>query len=286
MKRSFICLIICSFVVLGLGSQAVATVDSTIPKPPAFRIVSLNPSLTRLLIDLNLQRDVVGVVSVPGTPMPSELPKTVKDVGSYVRPMIEKIIELKPTHVLMIKEGEDKISSQLQNTKAKILMLEGRTLDDFLPLLRQVSSLFLKDPKEIEGLIVRWNQDWQEVGSLGPKSDQKSVLLLLQVDPVFVAGQDTFLGEILSRCGFKNAYRGKGYPRMGREQLEILPLDIVVYFSMLGQAKEETAVRDFWAGSFSHQAKPLLIENNPQMAQLSLELPRMARTFCQKLRRL
>ncbi|MBX9768348.1 MAG: helical backbone metal receptor [Bdellovibrionales bacterium] len=252
--------------------------------PSVFRIVSLNPSLTRLLIDLNLQSSVVGVVSVPGTPLADELPKSVKDVGSYVKPMIEKIIELKPTHVLMIREGEDRISSQLQKAKnTKILILEGRHIDDFLPLLQRIGQEFSKDPKELQVLIQRWNQDWKDVVRESPAAESKRALLMLQVDPVYAAGEDTFLGEILARCGIKNAYGGKGYPRMGREQLEIMPVDLIVYFSMLGQAKEEAAVKKFWSHSVKHKTKPLILETNPQMAQLSLALPRLAKSFCQKL---
>ncbi len=257
----------------------------------SFRIVSLNPTLTRLLIDLELGANVVGVVTVPGMPLPKGVPVQVKTVGSYAKPLMEKIIALRPSHVLLIKEGEDRISAQLKKAGTKVLILEGRFLKDFEPLVRTLGETFARDPGKIEALLSRWRSDWAAVDqSVGRVESSKRVhdsraLLMLQVDPVYIAGQDSFLSEITEKCGWKNAFPGNGYPRVGREQLELMSMERIVYFSMLGQKKEEKAVQEFWAKSMKHRSVPLLIENNPHLAQLGVELPRLTQEFCERLGR-
>ena len=80
-----------------------------------YRVVSLSPSITETLYDLQLGEFLVGTVELPKEPLFANMAKGVRRVGAYQNPNVEAILALNPTHVLTLKEGPDNVSARLKS---------------------------------------------------------------------------------------------------------------------------------------------------------------------------
>src|SRR5690606_29289418 len=103
------------------------------------KIVSLNPALTEILFDLGLGKNIIGTSSFSNYPKEA---KKIQTVGSYLKPSIEKIIRLKPTHILVFKEGDPTIEESFKRANLNYILFESRTLKDFENTILTLSKLF------------------------------------------------------------------------------------------------------------------------------------------------
>lgn len=174
------------------------------------RIVSYSPALTEILFALGLGDSIVGTTTFSDVP---EKAKKIPLVGSYFRPSIEKTLQLNPTHVLVMKEGDETILEFLKKSKLNFVVFESRSLKNYKDILLQMGALF-----DVKTAVAKLINEFERETLTLPKL-KKSIAILVDDKPVIFAGRDTFLSEALSLCGLKNVFEFSGYQKVSAEIL-------------------------------------------------------------------
>ena len=260
--------IVCLILFLAPGATAAA------PK----KIVTLNPSLTETLFELGLGSSIVGTVDASDFP---EAAKKIERIGSYGRPNVEKIIKLKPDVVLTFKEGIDRITPTLKRANIRLLIFESRSAKDYPEMVKTLGQEFGLIAKAEEHLK-KWHAEWQVPPA---KNANGKVLLQLEGTPLIVAGGDSFLTEILNRCGFSNAFGDhKGYPTISKEAVSAKKVDFIAVLMENVTDQTRESIQKNWASSPLTRNISVVFYDSHRLSRLGPGLPGEARKFCQALK--
>ena len=187
------------------------------------RIISLVPSQTELLCDLELENDLVGITKF--CVHPSHLNKIKAIVGGTKTVNVDKIRNLNPDIIIANKEENTKeIVAELSKI-CHVWVTNVTTFDDNLKMIADFGTLFSKQ---------RCASQWQNKIQTAKTSfdlftkNKKSfkVAYFIWANPYMVAGTSTFINEMLLLNKFINVYHHlERYPAI---ELESLPqLDFV-----------------------------------------------------------
>lgn len=216
------------------------------------RIITLAPALTQMLTDLGLSEEIVGVaqhdvVAPPGAAV----------VGSFDNPDYEKLLSLKPTHVLTMNtstidtpkrladlavEGRFALASfqypkQIWDVYNTLLLGDGEahiiggphrfgnSVDNSLAVLLDV----FEPAQQLSDKMGRQLTALEDVVAAGRLNQR--VLMLISVDPVMAVGPDTVLDHLLFTGA--NAFNVAASqivsaPTFDREKLQSLKPDVIV----------------------------------------------------------
>ncbi|UCF69469.1 MAG: ABC transporter substrate-binding protein [Acidobacteriota bacterium] len=194
-----------------------------IPSRPS-RIISLVPSQTELLFDLGLDAEVIGVTDY--CVHPTEKVHRKRRVGGTKKYRLDVIRELQPDLIVGNKEENERESLLQLAESHSVWISDVRTLGDALAMIRQVGELVgREDPAhriagEIEAAF----------SELLPLARPLRVGYFIWHEPYMVVGEDTFIHEMLSCCGFANGFAGidRGrYPKVTLEQIRAARLEAI-----------------------------------------------------------
>jgi ABC-type Fe3+-hydroxamate transport system substrate-binding protein len=179
--------------------QYVDQLNSTIllaSKPK--RIVSLVPSQTEFLFDIGLEEEVVGITKF--CIYPSHWLKTKTIIGGTKNVDIEKVRNLHPDLIIGNKEENTKEDIIALREIAPVWMSDIFTLEDALSMMDSVGNMVEK--QEMTNTLVQSIRAQFE--SFQPKNTNKKVLYLIWRKPFIGVACNTFIDDMLSRCGFSN----------------------------------------------------------------------------------
>lgn len=171
-------------------------------KPFRFRIASLVPSLTELVVEMGLGPYLVARTGFCIHPAPAlhQVPK----VGGTKDVNLEKLRRLAPTHVLVnVDENRLDIVQALQAMGAELVVTHPCAPEDNLALIDQMVQLFGAVP----GVSDRAQQLRQALaGALAdthspraPGGEPVPVLYLIWHDPWMTVARDTYISRLLAR---------------------------------------------------------------------------------------
>jgi len=187
------------------------------------RIVSLVPSLTELLIHLEL--DVVGRTKFCIHPNQrlSKIPK----VGGTKTVNYKKVIDQKPDLVVANKE---------ENTKEDILALENAGLNVYLSNIHDFDSSLsaISDIGRLTNTESACNHITKKLNKKVCNFPQinKSVCYLIWQKPYMTIGNDTYIFDMLKRCGFFSVYSDrKRYPEVSLKDIKEKHPDVIMLSS-------------------------------------------------------
>ncbi|HEX4922455.1 MAG TPA: helical backbone metal receptor [Bdellovibrionales bacterium] len=242
------------------------------------RLVTLNPAVTEIVFALGHGNKIVGTVNESDEPSEA---KALTRVGSYGRPNLEKIIQLKPTAVITFREGIDQVSGTLKRAGIKLLVIEGKTLSDFSKIVTTVGEELAAQDRA-RTLIEAWDKEW---AALEKHPQNPSLVLQLERTPLIIAGGGTFLSEIVSRCGFKNAFAHlNGYPTLSREAIYKKRIDLLVVLMEKLSDSDKEGIRKSWKASPLSKDTPVLFYDPHRLSRLAPALPGEAKRLCKALR--
>ena len=184
------------------------------------RIVSFSPGITQTLVDLGLSSKIVG-----RTAFCKSISKTIPVVGSYLDIDYERLLRLKPTHVLIqqIKTPKDKHLEHLSNREH--FDLHYWKLDrviDIQTMYSEASKLFLEEEK---ALILDFDL-------YDPPSS--SIVILTQGINSFTGlcfGSGTYLDDVIKLLGFSNAIKESGWRMIALEDIARLKPEKILVVS-------------------------------------------------------
>ncbi|MDF1671878.1 MAG: helical backbone metal receptor [Vicingaceae bacterium] len=191
---------------------------TTTPK----RIISLVPSQTELLYDLGLDDKVVGITKF--CIHPKEWFNTKIRVGGTKTVNFEKISELKPDLIIANKEENTQSEIEVLQKLYPVYTSDIFNLDDSLKMMEAIGEVTNTSKKATQII----NQVKADFDSLKVSQNSMTVLYFIWQKPYMTIGSDTFINDMLSSCGFKNALTDKTrYPELTEEEIKDINPDLI-----------------------------------------------------------
>ena len=223
---------------------------------PSFRIISLVPSQTQLLVDLGLEESIVGITKF--CIHPSHLRRTKTIVGGTKQCHFEKIRALSPTHILCNKEENTKVIVETSKTIAHTHVAEIFTIQDTLALIKNYGTLFSKE-REANLLRTKIKQKLTDFTSFIKEKPQLKVAYFIWRKPWMVAANNTYINHLLELNNFTNIYDHKDrYPEIDIQDLKDKESPDVVFLSSEPYPFKEEHISEF--DSKKHQAKICFVD--------------------------
>ncbi len=195
------------------------------------RIVCLVPSLTELLVDLQLGSNIVGATNY--CVHPAEL--QVNRVAGTKNPDLTKIIELRPSYLLCNREENRRediefLRDNLPNCYIRITEIE--TFEDGLDAIKLIAE-DLDVISNGDELIVELKAIMRDLVTLREKdlNPPIKVLYLIWKNPWMTVGCDTYIYNMLKSLGFEHCVTDLRYPSLEDEQLIKLDYDLLLLSS-------------------------------------------------------
>ena len=203
------------------------TVDlNCIPK----RIISLVPSQTELLHYFNLEEETIGITKFCVHPNAWHQTKT--KIGGTKTIHIKKIKELQPD--LIIANKEENVQAQIEELAQDypVWLTDVNNLDDALKMITDIGELTNK-VKEAGLLVKEINIGFDNLSHKPQTTNhkQKTAYLIWQ-KPYMTIGGDTFINDMLLKCGFQNIFADKSrYPVVTIDDLQIANCQLLLLSS-------------------------------------------------------
>ena len=235
-----------------------------VPENPT-RVIALAPSITEIIYDLGQERKLIGVTQYSTYPSEAEsLPR----VGSYVRLDIEKIVSLKPDLCIAIKDGNPKhIVDKIVALNIPVYVIDPRNLLQIMDTITRLGSL-LDAGNAAAVLVADMEKRIGQVQTLAKRARYKPrVFFQIDAEPLFSAGNNTFIHELIELSGGINTAAGEDpYPRYSWEDILVLQPEIVLISSMAGGLDPENLIRSW------KKWKQLSAVNNDQVFVVEADL--------------
>jgi iron complex transport system substrate-binding protein len=186
---------------------------------PAKRVISLNPSLTSILVALGAGGSLIAVddFSARQEPGSAGLPR----VGGLYDPSLEAVVALHPDLVVLVPSAQQRdFRAQLRTAGIAVLELDPKSFDDVLASIETLGERVGRR-QEAGKRVAEIRRARAEVERAASARPHPRTVLVLQRDPLYVAGPGSFIDEMLRAAGADNVAAGlpEAYPRAGLEWL-------------------------------------------------------------------
>jgi ABC-type Fe3+-hydroxamate transport system substrate-binding protein len=181
------------------------------------RIISLVPSQTELLCDLNLENELVGITKFCVHPYHLKSTKTI--VGGTKKVDFEKIKALKPDFILCNKEENTyEMLPELEKI-APTYFSDVTTIQDNIDLILRLGTI-LSRRTEADNLVHKIEFKLNDFKQFIKDKPSRKVAYFIWAKPWMVAGNDTYINEMLSLNKFENIYGNMSrYPKVEINQI-------------------------------------------------------------------
>jgi ABC-type Fe3+-hydroxamate transport system substrate-binding protein len=203
-----------------------------IPHPPR-RIISLVPSQTELLYDLGLEEEVIGITKF--CIHPAHWFRNKQRIGGTKDFKTDLILSLKPDLVLGNKEENTENGLVALMPHVPVWISDISTLSQALEMISSIGKICNKEARA-EQLChdIETGFDRLPVNNI-----RKRAAYFIWKDPWMLAGTDTFISDMLNRCGLQNYTAKTRYPEVSLSDLKNDPPDLILLSSEPYPFKEE-----------------------------------------------
>jgi iron complex transport system substrate-binding protein len=284
--------------------------DPAPPPPPAAtapagpRIVSTVPAATLNLLLIGAADTLVGVTRFDVVTLPPDK-RDLPVVGDYESIDYEQLVSLHPT-ALVIQMAESRISPRLRDLAAshhiQLVNLRFDHIDDIWTSVEALGQAAGK-PDDARRAIDRAKFELQTIARqyggtpLAPPATaptapaappRPKVVYLVSPEQMLLAGQNTFIGEMIALAGGDNvgAQAGPGFLAVSREALVMLAPDVLLVGAVdqIGAQSDDARLRP-WRSLPVPAARAgrvyLVTDGNALMA--SVDLPRGVRMLAERI---
>ncbi|MBL7812927.1 MAG: ABC transporter substrate-binding protein [Bacteroidetes bacterium] len=193
---------------------------------PPQRIVSLVPSQTELLYDLQAGNRVAGQTQF--CIHPRHAWKKATKVGGTKKLTLEKIAGLQPDLIIGNKEENEQSQIEWLSARFPVWMSDIYNLPDALDMIQGV-GLITGCGEKAEQLV----QEIEAAFAGLAEMPERTALYLIWRNPWMAAGRKTFIHDMLQRAGFQNAlpYPESRYPALTPEEMADLNPGVILLSS-------------------------------------------------------
>lgn len=219
------------------------------PAPPGagLRIISLSPSISRVLLALEVGDQIVAVDrfsrEIPGL-------ESVPSIGGLFSPDLERALELRPSVVLAVRSAQQAgFCNHLRARGVRVEEIAPYTLEEVLQSFREIGRIVGRN-EQAEALLVRVRRELAEVAASVKGMPPRSVALILERDPLYVAGRGAFIHSLIETAGGENVFADidEAYPQVSLEVLAERSPDLILdtFLGPADGAQAEDEVRRYW----------------------------------------
>jgi ABC-type Fe3+-hydroxamate transport system substrate-binding protein len=192
----------------------------------AQRIISLVPSQTELLFDLELDEQVVGVTKF--CIHPTQWFKSKTRVGGTKNINLSSIKKLNPTLIIANKEENVKEQIEALAKDYPIWLTDVNDLEDALQMIEDVGALTNTQTKA-NHLTQKIKTNFEQLASTNATLN---TCYLIWQNPYMTVGGDTFINDMLQKCGLHNIFKTKNrYPEISIAQLQTAGCQVLLLSS-------------------------------------------------------
>jgi ABC-type Fe3+-hydroxamate transport system substrate-binding protein len=195
------------------------------------RIVSLVPSITELLFDLDLAPQIVGRTGF--CIHPKDRVKRVAKVGGTKSIETGRIKRLAPTHLIVnIDENPRATVEMLAQFVPHVIVTHPLEPRDNLVLYRLLGGIFSRE-EQAEELCRRFEHGYGAAVSATSGLPRRRVLYLIWKSPWMTVARDTYISRMLATVGW-DTYEAKGtarYPTLNLTPERLKDVDVVLLSS-------------------------------------------------------
>jgi ABC-type Fe3+-hydroxamate transport system substrate-binding protein len=178
------------------------------------RIISLVPSQTELLFELGLDDAVVGITKFCIHPKDWRKTKTIIGGTKNINP--EKIKSLNPDLIIANKEENVKEQVKALAIEYPVYVSDISTLNEAINMMNDIGILTNTTLKA--NTII--NNIKQGFDGITPANNISTAYFIWR-NPYMTVGGDTFIHDMLARCGFSNIYAAQTrYPEVDINKLK------------------------------------------------------------------
>lgn len=212
------------------------------------RIVSLAPNLTEILFALGLGERVIAVSSDSDYPVEAA---NKNKVGTFWAPNTEAIIAARPD--LVVTEWfqqQAAVADSLRRLGYQVLTLKIEKIEELFAAIEKIGAAtgYEKRADELtKDISKQLNNLQQELAS----ANKVKVLWVVQVEPLRVAGRNTFINELIELSGGENAIGSTiaQYPSISSEEILACGAEAIIQSAMGTDniAGQQQAAEVFWS---------------------------------------
>jgi iron complex transport system substrate-binding protein len=195
---------------------------------PPRRIVSLNPSLTAILLALGARDSLVGVDSFSAKQQPevAGLPT----VGGLYNPSLEAVVALDPELVVFVPTAEQRdFQRRLAELELGAEAYDPVSFEDVLGTILRLGERVGREAAARERVdAIRAARRAVEARAAG--LPRPRTVLVLQREPLFVVGSGSFVDEMIGAAGAENLGRAfpDPWPRVTPEWLLAAAPEVII----------------------------------------------------------
>jgi ABC-type Fe3+-hydroxamate transport system substrate-binding protein len=192
--------------------------------------VSLVPSQTELLHYLGLEEETVGITKF--CLHPNDWFRNKTRVGGTKTVDIEKVMALKPDLIIANKEENQKEQILELAEKCPLWLSDIVTLEDAYAMIQSVGEL-TETKDKADDLVQKLKTDFSKITNSSTELVQsKKTAYFIWQKPYMVAGNGTFINEILKIGGFENIFGDRDrYPEVSEEELRKCAPELILLSS-------------------------------------------------------
>jgi len=243
---AFVCL--ATIILLSRYNQDInSRVDYVEPASEPSRIVSLAPNLTEILFALGLGERTAAVSSDSDYPTGVE---SKNKVGTFWSPDAESIIASRPDLVLALWfEQQKSVADSLKRLGYEVLILKIEKVGELFTAIEKI-GVATGCKQRANELVKNIGQQLDDFQQQLASAKKVRVLWVIQVEPLRVAGRNTFINELIELAGGENAIGPTiaKYPQIGEEEVLASGVEIIIQSAMgAGDIPaQQQAAEKFW----------------------------------------
>jgi iron complex transport system substrate-binding protein len=197
------------------------------------RIISLAPHMTEIIYAIEAQNQLIAVTDYCRYP---EDASNKEKIGGLLNPNIEKMVNLKPTHLFGLP-SHDKLRQDLEKYGLTVTMLSNENIQDVLNTITTIGNM-IGNSKQASRLVNRINTFLDSIRVNKKDVSIKAALMIGRekgtLRNITAAGKDTYIDKLWELVGGENIYADlpTRYGTINLESLLLRNPDVIIQFDM------------------------------------------------------
>ncbi len=176
-------------------------------------LVSVVPSISELLVDFGLEKQIFGVTRF--CIHPYRLRSQCKNIGGTKQLKLDEISSLKPDFIFANKEENLKDEIEFLAKEFNVILTDINDLKDNQELIEDIATA---SGKEKQGSLI--SQQVKESLKMAKNAFNQNVYYAIWHKPTMLAGKYTFIDSVLTHCGLNNICEQNRYPEVDLSELK------------------------------------------------------------------
>jgi len=184
----------------GLGSEV------TIEEKP-LKIISLSPQTTENLFAVGAGENVIGVTTYADYP---EAATKVDKIGTITEPNIEKIVAMEPDLVIAASVNKMETINRLKELNIKVAGFSANSVDTAIENIKKIGEITGNQDtaeKLTADMYIKISEMKDLIDKKLSNNDRPKVFYELWSDPLYTAGVDNFIDDLIHMAGGYNIGR-------------------------------------------------------------------------------